>query len=230
MKNKVFVISNNYDSIQKFINFTNEEFEVKYSCEPWDVRQILQSEYFSCILFDICGIEDEAFSIVKRMRSYIFIPIVIIAKKEKFKEVEKAMKAGADDFYFESVANVDDLVFRIKIRTFKFNNVLEFDKLIINKCTRIVTYDGNVLPITNYEFDILSILASNVGYPYTKKDLYKLIWHMVDLDNSHTVHAHISTLRKKLLDASGIDYIKTYWKKGYLFDPNGVFKTEKIEE
>lgn len=230
MKNKVFVISNNYDSIQKFISFTNDEFEVKYSCKPWDVRQILQSEYFSCILFDICGIEDEAFSIVKRMRSYIFIPIVIIAKKEKFKEVEKAMKAGADDFYFESVANVDDLVFRIKIRTFKFNNVLEFDKLIINKGTRIVTYDGNVLPITNYEFDILSILASNVGYPYTKKDLYKLIWHMVDLDNSHTVHAHISTLRKKLIDASGIDYIKTYWKKGYLFDPNGAFKTEKIEE
>lgn len=213
---KVMLISRNYNFLNEFINKFSTIYDTKYSYKPHEVKNTLQEHFFACIVFDISKIENEVPIIIRRMRKYIKIPIIIVSDKEHYPNIAKAIEIGADDYVIEPI-DYDDLKNRIEMRTIKYSNTLEHNGLVIDRTRRQVSFLGNMISLTSNEFEILSILAGNPGFPYTKKDLYKAIWRMPDIDNTHTVQAHMFTLRKKLFEASNKEYIKTYWKKGYIF-------------
>ncbi|MBQ8394189.1 MAG: response regulator transcription factor [Clostridia bacterium] len=92
-----------------------------------------------------------------------------------------------------------------------------FGLLKINPVSRSVFYNGKQLPFTSSEFNILYYLSTHAGEFYSANDLYENIWQAQSL-NTATVRKHISSMRRKLLDATGgKDYILTDFGKGYAF-------------
>ncbi|KKC30411.1 response regulator [Caldanaerobacter subterraneus subsp. pacificus DSM 12653] len=88
--------------------------------------------------------------------------------------------------------------------------------LYINIPERAVYKRGKKIELTNKEFEILVLLASNPGKVYTKDKLLDLIWGVDFYGDANTVTVHVRKLREKLEDdPANPQYIFTKWGAGY---------------
>ena len=77
---------------------------------------------------------------------------------------------------------------------------------------------GQLLPLTNKEYELLSLLVFNPGVIYTRDDLLKEIKGVEAKLFSRSIDILISRLRNKIENnTDSPEYIKTIWGKGYIF-------------
>lgn len=75
--------------------------------------------------------------------------------------------------------------------------------------------------LTNMEFEILYLLASNPSRVFFVEQIYNIIWNYEYLRYCTTISKHISSIRKKTGDSSSRQlYIQTIWGVGYRFNKN----------
>jgi len=95
---------------------------------------------------------------------------------------------------------------------------IEVRGLRIDPSKRAVTLDGQQVPTTYVEFEILSALASNPGRVYTRDMLLSRVWGDSAYRDPRTIDVHIRHLREKLeADAKEPEYIFTVRGVGYRF-------------
>ena len=70
--------------------------------------------------------------------------------------------------------------------------------LVIDTLFRQVRIDKTEIRLTNYEFEILYLLASNPGRVYSKEQIYNLIWKSPYLGAEDNVTSLIGRIRKKI--------------------------------
>lgn len=63
---------------------------------------------------------------------------------------------------------------------------------------RRVTRDGNPVPLTSKEFDLLMLFAENRNAALFRENLYERVWHDEYYANSRTLDIHVQRLRRKL--------------------------------
>ena len=98
------------------------------------------------------------------------------------------------------------------------DKVLQYSGLCINPVQHQISYQGNVLPLTeNYEFHTLEYLASQPGRVYTKEQIYQAVWKEEPVDVSGAVFCTIKNIRQKLRKVTTKEYIQTVWGVGYKF-------------
>ena len=80
-----------------------------------------------------------------------------------------------------------------------------------------VIRDGEEIPLTEIEYRILLLLASNRNHIFTAKEIYEAVWEEVYMPNStNTVMVHIRNIRKKLGDTGpSAKYLHNIWGRGY---------------
>ncbi len=89
--------------------------------------------------------------------------------------------------------------------------------LTLNRTTRKVSYLNKPIALTSSEFNILQFLMSHPNTFYSSNELYEKIWLAQSL-NTTTIRKHISSMRRKLLEATGgKEFILTDFGKGYAF-------------
>lgn len=102
---------------------------------------------------------------------------------------------------------------------------LHFEGLCIDKFKRIVVRDGNEIELTYTEFEILLLLAQNVGIVFSKEQIYNSVWKEPYFGDYNIVMSHIRNIREKIEDnPSKPIYIQTVWGVGYRFNPQMVQK------
>jgi DNA-binding response OmpR family regulator len=83
------------------------------------------------------------------------------------------------------------------------------------KSHRVWVYDEEV-KLTPIEFEILFLLASNVGKVFSTDDIFEAVWHEKAYEANNTVMVHIRRLRTKLHEDTRQDkIITTVWGVGY---------------
>lgn len=84
---------------------------------------------------------------------------------------------------------------------------------------RKVVRDGEEIPLTPKEFDILCFLARNRGEIFTKEQIYQAVWDNDYLLDDSNIMAFIRKLRKKIEpNPDAPEYILTIWGIGYKFN------------
>lgn len=105
------------------------------------------------------------------------------------------------------------------IQAFSKNVILRYGSLEINPQYRLVTQAGRKATLTQYEFDILYLLAGHPGRVFSKGQIYEQIWKTPDLGSEDTVISLIYRIRKKIEpDHKKPIYILTVWGIGYKFN------------
>src|SRR5262249_54723412 len=100
---------------------------------------------------------------------------------------------------------------------------LTFPGLTIIPAARRVERDGQPVELTAREFDLLLTLASAPTYVFNREELFTRVLGYAYFGDSRAIDLYIGTLRKKLGDDPARPrYIKTVWRMGYKFDPNGA--------
>ena len=131
----------------------------------------------------------------------------------------KVLIATFDD---EDEMALDELLLFLKskkyirfINTFSNDNYLKYD----NSKYRIVETGGESIELTNYEFEILYLLARHPGQVFSKEQIYNQVWKEPYYRAEDNVMSLIRRIRKKIEpDPSKPIYVLTVWGIGYKFN------------
>ena len=98
---------------------------------------------------------------------------------------------------------------------------LSFNGLEIDNINRLVRKQKQEIDLTFTEFEILYLLANNLGRVFSKEQIYDIVWNEPYSGDYNIVMTHIHHIRTKLEDdPTHPFYIQTVWGVGYRFNKN----------
>lgn len=105
------------------------------------------------------------------------------------------------------------------LNTFPSDSCLRYDNLVINAKYRMVESDGESIELTNYEFEILYLLAQHPGQVFSKEQIYNQVWKEPYYGAEDNVMSLVRRIRKKIEpNPRKPMYILTVWGIGYKFN------------
>lgn len=185
-------------------------------------------ENISLALLDVMLPDMDGFTLCQKIRESCLFPIIMLTAKVEDMDKIMGLSLGADD-YITKPFNPLEVMARIKtqIRRYKqyntvqndFSEPVEYDAKGLYICpdSHKSTLNGEEMPLTPIEFEILWYLCKNCGRVVPAEELFEAIWGEKFLESSNnTVMAHIARLREKMHEpARKPKYIKTVWGVGY---------------
>lgn len=97
--------------------------------------------------------------------------------------------------------------------------LLRVGRVELDPAALAVRVAGVKLALPLREFQVLLLLAENAGRVIPAQVLLDRIWGPGFVDRSGTLKVHVNRVRKRLLGALGVDYIRTVRGLGYSLDP-----------
>jgi len=172
------------------------------------------------ILLDL-GLPDmDGVAVIRRIRQWSQVPIIVLSVRDREDDKVKALDAGADD-YLTKPFGVGELLARIRVALRRsLQQVPEpvycIDELEVDLARRRVLVRGEEVSLTPTEYELLRLLVIHAGKVLTHRQILKQIWGMGYLEQPHVLRVNISNLRHKLeRDASRPHYIVTETGVGY---------------
>lgn len=181
---------------------------------------------FDLILLDIMLPKMDGFSVCRRLREKLDIPILMVtAKKEDIDKI-RGLGLGADD-YIVKPFSPSELAARVKANLAAYERLknpqdthseINIGSIRINTGSHRVFVKDKEVPLKNKEYELLLFLVTNADMIFDKETLYEKIWGMDAVGDNATVAVHINRLREKIEDdPSKPHYIETVWGAGYRF-------------
>lgn len=179
------------------------------------------------IILDIMMPIKSGFKACIEIREKSSAPILFLTAKSQDSDKCMAFSAGSDDFltkpfsYNELISRVKALLRRYYVykgkESVETSGFLEINGLKINKNINEASIDCKEILLTEIEYNILLLMASNRGKIFSAQNIYESVWNEPYFySNNNTVMVHIRNLRTKLeSDPQNPRYIKTVWGKGY---------------
>lgn len=154
------------------------------------------------ILLDL-GLPDiDGKSVVAVIREWSTVPIVILTARDQESEKIEALDAGADD-YVTKPFSMGELLARLRValrHAVIADNapILTCGELVIDLVGRHVMRGGKEIKLTPTEYEILKVLAQNIGKVLTHKYLLKTVWGNTYNEDTHYIRVYIGQLRRKV--------------------------------
>ncbi len=174
------------------------------------------------ILLDL-GLPDmDGIEVIRRIREWSKVPIIVLSVREREDDKVMALDAGADD-YLTKPFGVGELLARIRAtlrRTLPHipEAVYRIDDLEVDLAHRRVLVAEMEIQLTPTEYDLLRFLVVNAGKVLTHRQIYRQIWGAGYVEQSHVLRVTVSNLRRKIeKDSSRPCYIITEVGVGYRF-------------
>jgi two-component system, OmpR family, KDP operon response regulator KdpE len=160
-------------------------------------------------------------SVIRRLREWSSVPILVLSVRNDENEKVKALDAGAND-YVTKPAGISELMARVRVLLRSRaaegagDAVYECGALRIDLSRREVTLDGQPVHLTRKEYGLLRLLARNAGRVVTHQQLMSELWEAEFARETHYLRVLVSGLRQKLHDdPADAQYIMTEQGVGY---------------
>jgi two-component system KDP operon response regulator KdpE len=172
------------------------------------------------ILLDL-GLPDlDGIEVIKRIREWSLVPIIVLSVREHESDKVSALDAGADD-YLTKPFGVGELLARIRAALRRSLQEVPEPLFISNDLqvdlgSRRVSVNQVDISLTPTEYDILRILVTHAGKVLTHSQILKQVWGITNLEQPHVLRVNISNLRRKIeSDPSRPQHIITEPGVGY---------------
>ncbi len=175
------------------------------------------------ILLDL-GLPDmDGLEVIRRVREWSNLPIIVITARGKDTEKVAGLDAGADD-YLAKPFSVEELSARIRVamrhlsqaRVGKEEPIFQAGELRVDLAGRMVWVKGEEIHLTPIEFKLLAALVRHSGKVLTHRHLLKEVWGPAGEEQAHYLRNYIRTLRHKLeADPARPVYLRTEPGVGY---------------
>lgn len=172
------------------------------------------------ILLDIMLPEEDGLQILKKLRSTPsaqHIPVMMLTAKGSEYDKVIGLDQGADD-YLAKPFGMMELTARVRALLRRSNQTAkntdyQWGNLYVSPSKHIVKADGQEVPLTLKEFELLCFLFKHQGFVLDRDRILNEIWGYAFDGESRTVDVHIRTLRQKLGNCG--DCIETVRGVGY---------------
>ena len=204
-------------------------FETQYNlleAENGEQAASMADDTFDLIILDVMMPGRNGFSACAEIRRKLNTPILFLTARTQDSDKTMGFGAGGDDYlskpfsYAELAARVKAMIRRYHVYKGKEEDGEEsiaVKDLVIQKSFNEVMKNGREILLTDLEYRILLLLASNRGKLFTIENIYESVWgEAYYYSANNTVMVHIRNLRRKLeADPKNPKYIVNVWGKGY---------------
>ena len=175
----------------------------------------------SLILLDIMMPNLSGMEICRTIRDKVDCPIIFVSAKGKTLDTVLGLEMGADD-YISKPFVVEEFVARIKAHLRREKRtalspeegVIRVGEIQLRVGSYEVYKNGQVVPVSTREFQLLQYLMENAGKVLTREQIFSHVWD-TEFGDIGTVAVNIKSIRDKI-DPDN-KYIKTVWGVGYKF-------------
>lgn len=213
--------------IRNLIGTTLKTHDYKYLTAENGTEAIMEASSHNpdIILLDL-GLPDmEGVEVIRKVRTWSNMPIIVISARSEDTDKIEALDAGADD-YITKPFSVEELLARIRVTQRRLaiiqagetqeTSVFINGELKIDYTAGCTYLKNKELHLTPIEYKLLCLLSRNVGKVLTHTYITQQIWGSCSENDIASLRVFMATLRKKLQpDKSETQYIQTHIGIGY---------------
>ncbi|MEG0691852.1 MAG: response regulator transcription factor [Oscillospiraceae bacterium] len=223
---KVFLVVDDDKQIRSFITFAlkAQGYKCIEASKGKDAIQTFIAENIDIIILDL-GLPDmDGLDIIRQIRDFSEVPIVVVSGRDQDKEKVEALDVGADD-YLTKPFSVNELLARIRVMLRRLEKnvtilpkVYTFGDLEVNIEKHSVFLEGKEIHLTSMEFKIIETLVQNPGKVLTHSNLLKAVWGSHLESDTQTLRVFMANIRRKIEKSpTNPQYIITEVGVGYRF-------------
>lgn len=197
------------ENICSFIATTlkNQNYKITTAASGTEGLHLCASLCPDVVLLDL-GLPDiDGTEVIKRLRKWSSIPVIVISARSHEQEKAKALDLGADDYITKPFSTVE-LLARIRtslrhssqLHAGNAANSLTYrhSDLVIDCEKHLVTLSGEMIHLTQIEFKLLSLLAMNSGKVLTYSYIMEKIWGPYVDNNNQILRVNMANIRRKI--------------------------------
>ena len=199
---------------------SREGYKVIRAFSGGEALAVLEETTPDLILLDLMmpGLSGE--QVLPRIRD---IPVIVMSAKVDVGSKVQLLMSGAAD-YITKPFDTKELLARIQVQLRRSRqitaDILEYEGLTLDAELHEAKFGENAVKLTKTEFAILKILMQNPKQVITKSQILDRISADTPDCVESSLKVHVSNLRKKLRDASGLDFIEAVWGIGFKMREN----------
>ncbi len=180
------------------------------------------------VVLDIMMPKMSGIDVCREVRKTSRVPIIMLTARGEEIDRILGLELGADDYIVkpfsprEVSARIKAVLRRIGEQAEQpTTNVLRYGNLEINLSRYEVRVDGQVVPCTPKEVEVLHMLASHPSRVFDREQILSQVWGYDYFGDTRAVDTQIKRIRQKL-PTEGVPYaIKTIYGVGYKFEVDG---------
>ena len=169
----------------------------------------------SLIILDV-GLPDvNGFDLAREIRKTFDVPIIFVTARSDEIDRIVGLELGADDYIVkpfsprELTARVRAVLRRTEGQADRESTVgdkiLEYGPFKLDEERHKISFFGETLDLSRYEFRILAVLLKRPGKVFSRDELMNRAWEEPDMSLERTVDSHVKTIRQKLRSANSED-------------------------
>ena len=225
-KQKILIIDDDKELTELLTEYLSYEgFELEACHDGVAGLARAYDESFSLILLDVMMPKLNGFEVLKALGGQHKIPILMLTAKGDNDDRVLGLELGADDYlakpfqHRELLARINAILRRIKIVK-NYENAVDnqqINSVSLDHATRQVLCHQQLVELTGTEFQILDLLMNNASQIVSKNLISEQILKRKLSAFDRSIDMHISNIRRKLLEFSVNDKLKTVRGAGYIF-------------
>lgn len=176
-------------------------YAIREAANGEEALEVLDHEHIDLLIVDIQMPKMNGYELVQSLRDCGDMrPVIMLTAMTSFAHKKKGFASGVDDYMTKPI-DYEELVWRIEaiLRRAQIANEkkIEIGRFLMEQNSYSAIYDGEVIKLTNKEFDLLYKLLSYPGVVFTKQQLMDEIWGYDSETEYDTIKTYISKLRNK---------------------------------
>ena len=193
-------------------------FKTKGCLNANDAYDELYNHLYELIISDIMLPEIDGFEFAENVRRVNkHIPILFMSAKDDLPSKQKGFQLGIDDYMVKPI-ELDELLLRVRAllrrANIEMNRKLSVGNLKLDADAMTAVVNGEEIPVTTREFNILYKLLSYPNKTFSRAQLMDEFWGVESDTSLRAVDVYITKLRDKFSDCDGFE-IKTVRGLGY---------------
>lgn len=201
--------------ISKLIEMSLSNAGYKCECvyDGMTAADRIEEKRYDLILLDIMLPEIDGYELMEYIRP-LGIPVIFITARTSVGDTVKGLGMGAED-YLAKPFEVVELLARVEVVMRRYNknaSYIQIDDLEVDTLSHTVRKAGEVVTLTNKEYELLLLFINNRNIALFRDVIYERVWGREYTGESRTVDLHVQRMRKKV---GWEKRIKTIYKVGY---------------
>ena len=207
IKDKILVIEDE-KSISYLLGtvLTANGYDVIKAYTGTEACEMLDAYCPDLILLDLGLPDRDGVDVIKSVRSWSMLPIVVISARSQEKDKVEALDLGADDYVTKPVGSSELLA---RVRTAlrhgavaagarQPSEVFRVGALELDFGKRLLKVEGTEVHLTQVEYKIVAFLARNAGRVMTYDAIISHVWGPYMDDNNRILRVNMANIRRKL--------------------------------
>ena len=165
------------------------------------------------VLLDLRLPDIDGLEVCRRLRERSRVPVIVVTARGEEVDRVVGLELGADDYVVKPYG-LRELVARIRAvhrrrrAARRPRGHCRVHGLEVDMRARRATLDGQELPLTPRELDLLALLASDPGAAFSRDRIYEEVWGSRWYGSPKMIDVHVAALRKKLGDPGWIETVR----------------------